>query len=682
MSSFQAATIFLFLSLVGRHTTVVQADDATGASFSLKILHLNDHHSHLAEETFSIATAALDPSITTGINITTVEQVTVKYGGFPRLVTLFQQLEDESTTDATLKVHAGDAFAGTLFFTLFEGTADASVMAPICFDAMTLGNHEFDLGNDRLEEFIVQLDQQTSGACNEPTRILSANVQAPPSSMLESQLVPYIIKDYGDEQVAVVGLTTSVTTLTSQPDADTVFAEEVAALEGIVTELEDMGINKIVVVTHVGFEIDTSAIAAVDGVDVVIGGHSHTLLGDESLSILGGNVGGSFPTMQGVTTCVVTAWEYAHGLGEVDVVFDSDGNVVSCEGSIQIPYDNTAYEPAEALDETFTTGLTAYLGSFNFLVPAQPDEDMATLVEQYEAEIFEFGDDVIATVPADICYERIPGQGRSSICTPEETSTQGGGACNLVAKAFLDQAPSADVAIQNGGGCRVDIAAGDYTVNDAFTLLPFSNTLVSLEMTGAEIIQVLNIATSIALSGESSGAYPYASGLRYDVDGNNFEMPISNVEVNVRLEGTWTLINDSEIYTVVTNDFIAAGGDGYVTFTEVEEVTDLFLEYANTFVRYCQKVGTLLDPPLSEYSTKSFIPREEVSEPTVTPAEEEEATVSPTSGPVGSDEEAGEQPTGEGPAEDASPEPSAAIATPNPAMAIFVCFLLSIPMLW
>jgi 5'-nucleotidase / UDP-sugar diphosphatase len=99
-TSFTSSAIFLFLALVGPHSTL---------AFSLKILHVNDHHSHLAEETFSIATADLDPSITAGINTTAVDEVKVTYGGFPRLVTLFQQVEASSTADATLKVHAGDA---------------------------------------------------------------------------------------------------------------------------------------------------------------------------------------------------------------------------------------------------------------------------------------------------------------------------------------------------------------------------------------------------------------------------------------------------------------------------------------------------------------------------------------------------------------------------------------------
>lgn len=231
-----------------------------------------------------------------------MEEVDVTFGGFPRLVTLFRNLEESPTADATLKLHAGDVFAGSLFCTLYEGSANATVMAPVCFDAMTLGNYEFDLGNAALKEFIVQLDQETSGACPAATRILSANIQAPAGSMLESQLLPCIIQDYGDQQVAIVGLTTSFMATTSRHDADTVFLGEVAALEAVVAEVQQqMGINKIVVLTHVGYELDTDTIAGVEGVDVVVGGHSHTLLGGETLAVAGGNVGWKFPTMQGTT---------------------------------------------------------------------------------------------------------------------------------------------------------------------------------------------------------------------------------------------------------------------------------------------------------------------------------------------------------------------------------------------
>jgi 5'-nucleotidase len=215
------------------------------------------------------------------------------------------------------------------------------------------------------------------------------------------------------------------------------------------------------------------------------------------------------------------------GLGELDIKFDENGVVKSCKGTIKIPYDETVYQPKESLDETFVNGFNYYLDGIEALVPMIPDSDSATLLSVFQAEVDKFGSSVIATVPKGMCHVRIPGEeGRSTICTPEETKDQGGGVCNLVAKAYLYEVPNADVVILNAGGCRVEINSGNYTVNDATTLLPFSDSLWALQVTGAEIVQVLNEATKNALFGDSTGAYPYAAGLRYLVDANNNDTPV------------------------------------------------------------------------------------------------------------------------------------------------------------
>jgi 5'-nucleotidase len=510
----------------------------------------------------------------------------------------------------------------------------------MCFDVLTLGNHEFDEGNAVLEDFIAELQaNSTSAGCPTPPAILSANIEPIAGSTLASQLLPSTTITYGDEIVGVIGLTTSTTTITSSPDSGTIFTTEVAAVEAAVADLESQGVNKIIVNTHIGYGFDISSIAAIPGVDVVVGGHTHTLLGVESEVGILSAVGGTFPTLVD-GTCVVTAWEYGHGIGDLVVTFDDAGVVTECTGSMVFPFDSTNYEPS-GLGDDFVTAMTAYLTGLNVFVPTTPDATVAALLQVYADEVDVLRESVIATVPEGICYERIPGQGRSNICTPEETISQGGGACNLVAKAFLDQAPSADLAIQNGGGCRTDIEQGNYTISDAFTLLPFANTLFTLEMTGAEIVQVLNEATRTALSGVSTGAYPYASGIRYDVDENNADTPVSGVEVNVRLAGEWTPIDEAASYTVVTNSFIAAGRDGYDTFATIAEVTDLFLEYGNTFVQYARQEGVLLDPPLSEYSTKSFTPLG-ATDPATAPPTETPITEAPTSSPTA---EEGPEPT-------------------------------------
>merc|ERR1711988_1461739 len=242
-------------------------------------------------------------------------------------------------------------------------------------------------------------------------------------------------------------------------------------------------------------------------------------------------------------------------------------------------------------------------------VAIEEDETAASIMEDLSPKIEEFTTTVVAEVPTAICFERIPGQGRSDICSPEETITQGGGVCNLVAQAFVSRAFTADFAIQNAGGCRTDIFEGDFTVADAYTLLPFSNDLVTVEMTGAQIVEVLEQATEYAIIGGNTGAYPYAAGLRYDVD--------ANVEVNSRLKADeWTAIDEDATYVVVTSNFLAAGGDGYLGFAEIDDslITNQHLEYAQSFIDFASAEGTLADPPSDVYSTQSFVPLAEESE--------------------------------------------------------------------
>lgn len=135
---------FQFVLLWLLHTNVL-------AQFTLDILHVNDHHSHLAGDFFTIESTAVPSNVALP---TEAEGVTVTYGGFPRLVSFIQQAEAASTADGIVKLHAGDAITGTLFYSLYRGEADAAMMNYICFDAFTLGNHEFDDGDASLATFI------------------------------------------------------------------------------------------------------------------------------------------------------------------------------------------------------------------------------------------------------------------------------------------------------------------------------------------------------------------------------------------------------------------------------------------------------------------------------------------------------------------------------------------------
>jgi 5'-nucleotidase len=240
------------------------------------------------------------------------------------------------------------------------------------------------------------------------------------------------------------------------------------------------------------------------------------------------------------------------------------------------------------------------------------DATVANALANYTQQLDTFRNNVVGTATEDLCLERIPGQGRSSLPSCDgSTEERGGDIANIVAQAFLFLSKNADVSIQNAGGVRTDIEAGDVTIGDAYTLLPFANTLVDLTMTGAEIRQVLNEAVMFAHAPDgSTGAYPYAAGLRWDVDMTRSEGDqLYNIEVKGRDETQWRALTDAESLNVVTNSFTGAGRDGYVTFGTVTgdgRSVDTFLDYAQSFVDYVVEQNAISKPVLGDYSTKSY----------------------------------------------------------------------------
>ena len=386
-----------------------------------------------------------------------------------------------------------------------------------------------------------------------------------------------------------------------------------------IDELTAMGINNIVLLTHYQYSNDLALAAALTDVDIIIGGDSHTLLGD--FDALGLNSQGAYPTMvsnaDGDAVCVAHAWQYSAVVGELAITFDGEGKLESCAGTPHLLLADSFKRKDDSGERVELAGderaaVMADVQAHASLSVITADTDAAALLQGYSDEVAILSQSVVGSVAQTLCLERFPGQGKSSTCDVSETSAQGSDISNLVAQAFLEQAIRGDVAIQNGGGVREDVAEGDFTIGDAYTLLPFANTLVYLEMTGAEIKQVLNEAIDYGLDPDgSSGAYPYAAGLRYKVDISRAAGErLYDVEVKAKGASEWTMLEDNAALTVVTNNYIAGGRDGYLTFGEVSaeegKLEDSYLDYAQSFVDYVQRLGTIDKLPLEDYSTQAF----------------------------------------------------------------------------
>lgn len=588
------------------NTPAQDPGSSTAKPLSLKLLHINDHHSHLDES---------KTKLTLGD-----QTVRIKTGGFPRVVSKMQALADQTDTPV-LKLHAGDAITGDLYYTLFKGKADAALMNEVCFDYFALGNHEFDGGDAGLKTF---LDALAGGNCATKTEVLAANVvptvgESPlATNTVTDYFKPYSVREMGGEKVGIIGIDIAEKTKqSSRPNASTQFLDETSTAQKYIDELTAQGVNKIVLMTHYQYKNDLTLAANLTGVDVIIGGDSHTLLGD--FKDYGLNTAGAYPTeitdKAGNKVCVAQAWQYAQVVGELNVDFDDKGLVTACAGTPHLLLGETMQKKNSEGDYVDLSGddlqkVQTLIAQAPQLSPTTPAASAESLLAGYRNQVDVLTKEVIGEAAETLCLERIPGQGKSSACDKTATAAHGSDISHLVALAFRQQSLASDIAIQNAGGVRTDILQGAITIGDAYKLLPFKNTLVDLKMTGSEIINVLEEALDYALNG-STGAYPYAYGLRYHVDLSQPKgQRITQHQVLLKGETTWSSLETERTYTVVTNDFIASGKDGYLTFKTVADdgrAVDTYLDYAQAFVDYVRQQGTINKLPSDAYSTHRFV---------------------------------------------------------------------------
>lgn len=609
-----------FLSAAVASGCATQSSNDT--PFDLTILHVNDHHSHLEPSSQKLNLAG-QPTYT-------------EVGGFPALVAALNQRTDANQN--VLKLHAGDAISGTLYYALFKGEADAAMMNHACFDAFALGNHEFDDGDAGLAQF---LDWMNEGECSSQTEILAANVIPKPGvSPLAKQtendyFKPYTVKQYGDHKIGIVGIDIADKTMnSSNPDETTQFLNEVETAQKYIDELVEQDVSKIILLTHYQYSNDLQLAGALTDVDVIIGGDSHTLLGD--FDSVGLKSEGAYPTLMtnkdGDQVCIAQAWQYSQILGELSVSFNGEGKVSSCSGTPHLLIGSEFKRKDENGKKQRLEGaelaevITAVEAEPN-LIQVKPDLETQKTLSVFTQKLDVMKDQEIAQSSELLCYERVPGQQKHNGADGCDTHTNlhGSQVADLVAQAFLAQTKRADVAIQNGGGARANIPQGKFTVAGATKVLPFNNTMVNLQMTGAQVKQVLNESVDKAYAEYvdnsakgSDGAYPYAAGIRYDVD---FNRPaggrVHNVEVKAKGDGTWSALSDDRELIVVTNDYIAGGKDGYLTFGEVsadkskyENTLKLYTETFIDYVRNLSANGQQITPVSEEdRSTQTFTPK-------------------------------------------------------------------------
>lgn len=459
----------------------------------------------------------------------------------------------EAAGAEVLLMDAGDFSQGSLYVNESEGATAVELMNMAGYDVATTGNHEFDFGYSNLQALMEEADFP----------ILAANAEKDGANAVDGASTTFQL---GDVTVGVFGLATPETATKANPanlDGVTFLAEDelFACAQEQVDELTAEGCDYIICLGHLGIDAESTGNRSIDllenvtGIDVFIDGHSHSEQSDIA--------------------------EVTDGTGMVgDTILTSTGTKLENIGVVDIAADGTIDATTIPMEDvTATEGFT-------------PDQAIVDRVAEINAQIEEEMGVVIGTSEVNL-------NGVKEEVRAGETNLG-----DLVTDAMLWQAgldnEAVDAAITNGGGIRASISAGDITKQFVNDVLPFGNTLYVIELTGAELLEALEASTFV--TPEPEGGFPQVAGMEFVVNtgadfdagelypGTTFHEPNSINRVSILTVGG-DAFDVNATYTIVTNDFMAAGGDTYYAFKAAESGYD---------------TGILLDQVVMDYITEEL----------------------------------------------------------------------------
>lgn len=474
--------------------TARQLSSGSPAPTTITILHTNDIHGALEGETVGSG----GPPVTRG--------------GLANLVGYIHQAR-AARDGRVLVLDAGDAWSGTFISNISRGKAVVQAMNAAGYDAMALGNHDFDWGQETVRE-----------RAREATfPFLGANIQEASTGQLFAPVKAYLVKRVGNVRVGVLGLTNPGTPAITKPE-NVRGLRFLSAMETVARYLPQLRqeADLIVVLSHMGVADDERLARSAPGIDVIVGGHSHTQLHE--------------PLRFG-QTIYVQAGSSARFVGQLELVVDREGRIVS-------------YTREGELVEMVSTRTT-------------PDRQVASMVAAYAQQAKVEADRVVGETLVDLepAY--------SGECL----------LCNLVADAMreadMGDGRVADLAFHNLGGIRASIPKGPIRYAQLYEVLPFDNRIVSMYLTGQQIMNILGRAVS------ASRVNAAISGFSFTYDQSRRQGPrIVSVEVAGRP------LDAGRSYRVVTTDYLASGGDGQEEFKNGRELVygDLLVDVVARYV--------------------------------------------------------------------------------------------------
>jgi 5'-nucleotidase/UDP-sugar diphosphatase len=465
-------------------------------------------------------------------------------GGLPARATLVRQIREENKN--VLLLDAGDFNTGTAVSNVFHARPDIEGYNYIGYDAVALGNHEFDNPADVLKE-------QVEGAA---FPFLSANVRRRNGEYFAE---PYIIKNFGEFKVAVFGLTTKLTEVIANPAhiQNVVFEDEVEVARRLVPELRKQA-DVVIALVHMGIfnsllRGSERLASEVGGIDFIVDGHSHTRLQNP---IIVRHMSSDHETV------IVQAWKWGLLLGRLDLKIENK-TVTDFEFET-IPI-NVALAEKESDGAEIRRSVQE---------PVEEDPKLLALLTPYVEEVKETLSEVVGEAEERFFARDVRHQ---------ETPLG-----DMVADSMLwfTKSLGVDFAIQNGGGIRSGLPAGPITMRDIHDMLPFDNSVVVLTLEGSHVQALFDFLATIS---PGQGPFPQVSeGVTFAK--NRLTGRCDDVLIN------GNPIDPNRMYKIATNSYLAAGGDGYRIFSQAAEAYDTGKMQRDVFADYIRHLGGRISP--------------------------------------------------------------------------------------
>lgn len=549
-------------------------------------------------------------------------------GSYAKVAALKQSFQDAGAY--TLLLDAGDYIQGDPTVSVSQGKTAIELMNLAGYDAATIGNHEFDYGYPNFKE--ITKDAKFP--------VVAANVLVDG----KAETTHTIFTAEGGQKIGVFGLSTPETATKAHPakiQGVTFPAgkDMFAIAEAEVKALEDEGCDYIVCLAHLGIDDESKGnrsidlLEAVEGIDVLIDGHSHSTLDKVAEA-----AGETLETME-PQGAVIT--------GETPVVYGEEGKTLVTSTGTKL-----ANVGVVVLSEEVTFARSVPVES----IAVDGVKEIADRAAAIQKQIDDDYGAAFAKTEVLLNGDKDPGN------RTEETNLG-----DLITDALVwgaeKNGESVDAAVTNGGGIRAPIAAGDITKKDVNTVLPFGNTLSIVKVTGAELLEALEASTHCTPT--AIGGFPQVSGIEFTVDtakefkagdlypGSTYHKPASIERVTITSVGGKDFDEKAE-YSIATNDFMAAGGDTYYAFASAKSNYDLGLPMDEVLMDYIKE------------ELKGVVTAEAYGEPAgritieAAPAEEAPAEEAPAEEPAPVEEPAPEPEPVPEPAEEVTPAPTVA----------------------